>query len=84
MLTITQYILGVKPTFDGLEIDPCIPSTLKEFTVHRQLRDASFDITVKNPNGKQSGISSIVLDGSPVEGTVIKATPGHHTVEVVM
>ena len=83
-LTITQYILGVKPTFDGLEIDPCIPSTLKEFTVHRQLRDASFDITVKNPNGKQSGVSSIVLDGSPVEGTVIKATPGHHTVEVVM
>ena len=83
-LTITQYILGVKPTFDGLEIDPCIPSTLKEFTIHRQLRDASFDITVKNPNGKQSGISRIVLDGSPVEGTVIKATPGHHTVEVVM
>ena len=83
-LTITQYILGVKPTFDGLEIDPCIPSTLKEFTVHRQLRDASFDITVKNPNGKQSGVSSIVLDGSPVEGTTIKATPGRHTVEVIM
>ena len=83
-LTITQFILGIKPTFDGLEIDPCIPSTLKEFTVHRQLRDASFDITVKNPNGKQSGVSSIVLDGSPVEGTTIKATPGRHTVEVIM
>ena len=41
-------------------------------------------ITVKNPNGKQSGVSSIVLDGSPVEGTTIKATPGRHTVEVIM
>ena len=83
-LTITQYILGIRPTYDGLEIDPCIPATLKEYTVHRELRDASFDITVKNPNGRQSGVSHVVLDGSPVEGTIIKATPGHHTVEVLM
>ena len=83
-LTITQYILGIRPTYDGLEIDPCIPATLKEYTVHRELRDASFDITVKNPNGRQSGVSRVVLDGSPVEGTIIKATPGHHTVEVLM
>ena len=83
-ITITQYILGIKPTYDGIEIDPCIPSTLKEYTVHRVLRDASFDITIKNPNGKQAGVSQIVLDGSPIEGTVITATPGHHVVEVMM
>ena len=83
-ITITQYILGIKPTYDGIEIDPCIPSTLKEYTVHRVLRDAEFDITIKNPDGHQSGVRSIVLDGSPVEGTVIKATPGHHVVEVTM
>ena len=83
-ITITQYILGIKPTYDGIEIDPCIPSTLKEYTVHRVLRDAEFDITVKNPNGKESGISQIVLDGAPVNGNIIKATPGKHTVEVVM
>ena len=83
-LTITQYILGIRPTFDGLEIDPCIPSTLKEYSVHRQLRDAAFDITVKNPNGKESGITRIVLDGFPIESNIIKATPGHHTVIVEM
>ena len=83
-LTITQYILGIKPTYDGLEIDPCIPSTLKEYTVHRVLRDATFDITVKNPDGKQSGVSSIVIDGETAEGNVIKATPGHHIVEVTL
>ena len=83
-ITITQYILGIKPTYDGIEIDPCIPSTLKEYSVKRVLRDAEFDITVKNPNGKESGISKIVLDGSPVDGNVIKATPGKHTVEVIM
>ena len=83
-LTITQYILGIRPTFDGLEIDPCIPSTLKEYSVHRQLRNAAFDITVKNPNGKESGITRIVLDGFPIESNIIKATPGHHTVIVEM
>jgi len=83
-LTITQYILGIRPTYDGLEIDPCIPSTLKQYTVHRVLRDAEFEITVKNPDGKQSGVKSIVLDGSAVEGTTISATPGKHVVEVIM
>jgi len=83
-ITVTQYILGIRPTYDGLEIDPCIPSTMKEYRVQRQLRDTTFDIVVRNPDGRQSGVRSIVLDGAPVEGRVIKATPGHHTVEVVM
>ena len=83
-LTITQYILGIKPTFDGIEIDPCIPSTLKEYTVRRVLRDATFDITVKNPDGKESGISRIVVDGQPIAGNIVKATAGHHTIEVTM
>jgi cellobiose phosphorylase len=82
--TITQFILGIKPTYDGIEIDPCIPATLKEYKVKRVLRDAAFDITVKNPNGKQAGVSQIVVDGKTIDGNVIKATPGRHTVEVMM
>ena len=83
-LTITQYILGIKPTYDGLEIDPCIPSSLKEYKVRRVLRGSTFDITVRNPQGKQSGITNLVFDGSPVEGNVIPAIPGHHDVIVDM
>ena len=83
-LTITQYILGIRPTYDGIEIDPCIPATMKGYRVHRVLRDATFDITISNPDGRQSGVTRIVLDGSPIEGTVITATPGHHIVEVTM
>ena len=83
-ITITQYILGIKPTYDGIEIDPCIPSSLKEYTVHRVLRDASFDITVRNPQGHESGVCSILLDGIPVEGNMVRATPGHHVVEVTL
>lgn len=83
-LTVTQYILGIRPTYDGLEIDPCIPETLKEYKVRRVLRDASFDIIVRNPNGKQNGVTSITVDGQAWSGIIIKATPGHHVVEVTM
>ena len=77
-LAITQYILGIRPTYDGLEIDPCLPKTMKEYTVRRKLRNSEFTITVKNPNGKQKGVSR------PVEGNVVKALPGKHVVEVEM
>ena len=84
-LTITQYILGIRPTFDGLEIDPCVPSTMKEYTVHRVLRDAEFEITVKNPYGHETGVTMITFDGKVIQDTnVIPATPGRHTVEVIM
>ena len=83
-LTITQHILGIRPTYDGLEIDPCIPSTMKEYTIHRQLRDTTFDITVQNPNGRQRGMTSITVDGQPIQGNLIQATPGHHQVVVTM
>ena len=82
--TITQFILGIRPTYDGIEIAPCLPETMKEFTVRRQLRDAEFTITVRNPQGKQQGVASITVDGQPIEGNVVKATPGKHTVEVLM
>ena len=37
-----------------------------------------------NPEGKQKGVTSITVDGKPIKGNIIKATPGEHTVEVVM
>ncbi len=82
--TITQFILGIKPTYDGIEIDPCIPADLKQYSVKRIIRGIEFDITVKNPNGAQKGVKSITVDGKAVEGNVIKATPGKHVVEVIM
>ena len=52
-LAITQHILGIRPTYDALLIDPCIPTDLKEYTVRRKWREAEYVITVKNPLGKQ-------------------------------
>ena len=83
-LTVTQYILGIHPTYDGLEIDPCLPATIKEFSVKRKLRDSEMTITVRNPEGKAKGVTRITVDGEPIEGNIVKAIPGKHVVEVEM
>ncbi|MBR3434078.1 MAG: glycosyl transferase [Bacteroidaceae bacterium] len=60
-VTVTQHILGIQPTWDGLIINPCIPSTLKEYTVFRKFRDAEYTITVLNPDGKQKADEPIFI-----------------------
>ena len=60
-VAITQHILGICPTYDGLLIDPCIPADLKEYTVRRKWREAEYVITIKNPHGKQHADKPTVL-----------------------
>ena len=60
-LAITQHILGVRPTYEGLLVDPCIPANLKEYTVKRKWREAEYVITVKNPLGKQRADKPTIL-----------------------
>ena len=81
---ITQYILGIRPGYDGLEIDPCIPSSMKGFSVTRRYRDAVYEIKVDNAAGAQSGTRSVKLDGTLLSGNQIPYSPGRHTVEVEM
>jgi len=65
-LAATQWILGVRPTFTGLVIDPCIPKSWSGFQVTRLWRGATYHITVRNPNGVSKGVASIELNGQPV------------------
>jgi cellobiose phosphorylase len=60
---ISRFILGIKPEFDGLIIDPCIPETLHGFTVTRKFRGDTFIIEVDNTSGVEKGIRSITIDG---------------------
>jgi Cellobiose phosphorylase len=73
-LTVSQYILGIRPTYEGLEVNPCIPSDLKEYKVTRKWRDAEYVITVKNPNGHQH----------PDRPTILPYAPGHHEITVTL
>jgi len=70
-VSISQYILGVRPVFDGLLIDPCIPSDMKGFAVTRHFRGAEYHITVENSAGVEKGVKSITVDGNPHDGNVI-------------
>ena len=70
---ISQYILGIKPTLDGLQIDPCIPGTLKQYHCDRMYRGAVYHIDVDNSAGVQHGIRSMTVNGIAVEGSVIPA-----------
>lgn len=82
--TVSEFILGIQPDFDGLRIDPCLPSTARAYRVHRVFRGASYDIHVSNPDGRQKGVREITVDGRHIDGNVIPATAGAHVVEVRM
>jgi N,N'-diacetylchitobiose phosphorylase len=64
----TRWILGIRLSFDGLVVDPCIPGDWEGFEVTRQWRGATFNISVRNPNGVQKGVRAITLNGAPTEG----------------
>jgi N,N'-diacetylchitobiose phosphorylase len=82
---VTHWILGIRPGFDGLTVDPCIPADWKEFEVIRQWRGATYHIKVKNPAGVQKGVKSISLNGKKVDGKVPLQTAGTiNQIEVVM
>ena len=77
---ITQYILGIRPQYDGLLIDPCIPSDWKSFTVIRRFRGTTYEIKVSNQNGMMKGVKQIRIDGKSLSGNIL---PLIHTEKIV-
>ena len=70
-LSVSQAILGVQPTLDGLRIEPCIPASWKHYRVSRRYRDAVYEIEVENPEGVQSGVKAVYLDRTLLSGNII-------------
>ena len=83
-LSVSQSILGIQPTLDGLRLDPCLPSSLNGFKAKRRYRDAVYDITVENPDGVQYGVRRILVNGKPVEGNVIPPLPAGENCSVTV
>ena len=83
-VAITQWILGIRPEYDGLRIDPCIPSSWDGYSVMRRFRGRSYQIHVHNPKHVCRGVSLIKLDGRDFSGACIPPDlPGEeHTVDV--
>ena len=83
-IAVTQYILGILPQYDGLKIDPCIPSDWSGFRVQRLFRGCKYDIEVCNPNHVQKGVKEIYLDGVLTEKKSILSQKTTATVKVIL
>ena len=79
---LTQYILGIRPTYDGLCIDPCIPADWKGFRVRRLFRGCWYEIRVDNSAGVMKGIRRLCVNGKPIAGQVVPVYPAGQTVQV--
>jgi cellobiose phosphorylase len=74
-VAISQYILGIRPDFDGLRVQPCIGKDVPSFTVTRKCRGAEYQIRVKNSGG--AGTAKLKVDGKLVAGNLVPyAAPG--------
>ena len=86
-LDVSQYILGIRPDYDGLVIDPCIPSHMDGFTAKREFRGVTYHITVKNPSHVEKGVAKTIVDGKEITGNMIPAadvTGPDVNVEIIM
>ncbi|TCW60444.1 glycosyl hydrolase family 65 protein [Treponema sp. J25] len=70
--SLTQYILGIRPEYEGLRIDPCIPSHWKGFTVERRFRGKNLTIRVENPQGVCKGVKEVYLNGTKLQDNLVR------------
>ena len=85
-VNISQHILGLLPTHEGLSVDPCIPHDFGDFELTRKFREGTYHIQVRNPKQVEKGVVSLRVDGQEFAGNVIPYVRGkkEYQVEVVM
>ncbi|MDN3642266.1 glycosyl transferase [Lutimonas halocynthiae] len=83
---ITQYILGVRPEYDGLRVDPCIPKSWDGFKMQRKFRGATYQLIIKNPDHVSKGVKELIINGKSINSNVIPLLEKgkSHTVEIIM
>lgn len=84
--TISQWILGIKPDYKGIIVDPCIPHTVDGYTVTRKFRGSTYKIVITNPDHVSKGVKYIEVDGNRIESNLIPAINDTkiHEVKVIM
>lgn len=73
---VSQFILGIKPQYDGLKVDPCLPASLKKVRVRREFRGNVYEILIRNDAGGEKGRVSLTVDGAVVEGQLVPPAEG--------
>jgi N,N'-diacetylchitobiose phosphorylase len=80
----TQYILGIRPDYKGIIIDPCIDPEWKNFKVTRQFRKKNFSFEIKNESGVEKGVKKLILNGTEIEGNLIHLDKMQEKNEVIV
>lgn len=81
--SITQYMLGIRPQYDGLLVDPCIKHDWDSFSVERRWRNMNISIEVKNPSHVCHGIESLEADGKKLDSALVPADLLHDGSRIV-
>jgi cellobiose phosphorylase len=82
----TNWILGMRPEYHGLLVDPCIPKEWTKFKITRRFRNCIYEIGVRNPDHISKGIKNITVDGKKSKSNLIDcfADGKRHTALVTM
>ena len=65
--------------------EPCIPIDLKEYKIQYKWKETIYNIEIKNPNGKNSGVTSVILDGNKVENNIrLDGSKSIYHIEVIL
>ncbi len=71
-VNVSQYILGIRPEFDGLHVDPCIPAEMESLRIRRHYRGADFEIEIQNPEHVEKGVKRMEVDGVETESLSLR------------
>ncbi len=79
-----EFILGLKIRNQTMSIEPCIPKDWKEYNIKYKWKNAFYNITVKNPNNKNSGVEEVKLNGEKIENSIKLQDNGIYNIEIKM
>lgn len=80
-----EYILGLKVRKGFLSIEPCIPKEWKEYQIIYKWNESNYNIKVKNPDGKNNGVSKVLLNGNVVDNYIkLDGSKKDYIIEVVI
>ncbi len=68
---ISRYILGIRPEYDGLRINPVIPAKWSKFSIRRKFRGRTFNIEINNLNTGKEGKKEMKVNGVLVDGNLV-------------
>lgn len=81
-----EYILGLKIIKRTLKIEPCIPSDWKEYSIRYCYKTSIYNIKVKNPNNKCTGVEKFIVDGIEIKEKELKLIDNGriYEIEIIM